>query len=294
MQHKINLREERDFGQKINAVFTFLQQNFKPLFKSLLFIAGPVALLAGICMGIYQSRIMNIASDSSLISPTSPLREIFSPAYISGLVLILLSFVLVYLVVFSYLKEYLIDKNQEITTDLIWKNVKEKLFTSIITMIVVGIIIVIGCIVLVIPGIYLSVPLQLALIIIMIENAGISNSINRCFYLTSGKWWSTFGLIFIMLIIQSVLSLVFQIPSYVVMLSKLFHLGASSTDSVDIFMILGTIFSSVGSVLLYSLSALAIAFQYFNLVERKDGVGLLEEVEQIGKPHSVSDNEGDF
>lgn len=58
--------------------------------------------------------------------------------------------------------------------------------------------------------------------------------------------------------------------------------------------IISTVISTVGTVLLYSLSALAMAFQYFNLVERKEGVGLLEEVDKLGKSQPINDNEGDF
>ncbi len=47
-------------------------------------------------------------------------------------------------------------------------------------------------------------------------------------------------------------------------------------------MVAATSFVSVASIFLYSLSALAVAFQYFHLVEVKEGLGLLEQVDRIG------------
>src|SRR4030095_16976414 len=113
MQHKINLREERDFSQKINAVFTFLQQNFKPLFKSLIFIAGPSALIGGIFMGMYQSNtlaVLNDGIDTTVRSSRNPflmIQEIFTPNYLLAILFMIITFILVFLTVFGYLAEYL-------------------------------------------------------------------------------------------------------------------------------------------------------------------------------------------
>jgi hypothetical protein len=48
-----------------------------------------------------------------------------------------------------------------------------------------------------------------------------------------------------------------------------------------------------GSFLLSSLPALAIGLQYFNIVEGKEGTGLLEQIDQIGKVENTA-NEGDY
>src|SRR3546814_19397011 len=71
---KINLREERDFGRKISDTFLFLQQNFGPLFKSLLYYAGPVALVAGVFMGLYQSNFMGLNPESLASANDNPFQ----------------------------------------------------------------------------------------------------------------------------------------------------------------------------------------------------------------------------
>ncbi|MDX5436829.1 MAG: hypothetical protein LPK03_06515, partial [Pontibacter sp.] len=54
---KINFREERDFGEKLNATFYFIRTNFKALGNAMLLYVTPVALLAGIFSGLHQSRL---------------------------------------------------------------------------------------------------------------------------------------------------------------------------------------------------------------------------------------------
>ncbi len=50
--NSIKLREKRDFGQIINATFSFWKENLKPLSKSIIMIVGP-AILIGILFMVY-------------------------------------------------------------------------------------------------------------------------------------------------------------------------------------------------------------------------------------------------
>src|SRR4051812_46927515 len=56
----IELQQARDFSRKMNATFEFVKQNFKSLFKSILFIAGPPALIGGMLFGSFFGEFMNI------------------------------------------------------------------------------------------------------------------------------------------------------------------------------------------------------------------------------------------
>ena len=54
----IEFHRTRDFSRKLNATFEFVKQNFKPLGKSILFIAGPPVLLASLVSGSFVSEFM--------------------------------------------------------------------------------------------------------------------------------------------------------------------------------------------------------------------------------------------
>jgi hypothetical protein len=51
-------------------------------------------------------------------------------------------------------------------------------------------------------------------------------------------------------------------------------------------MILSSCLSAIGAGLLSCISFIAIAFQYFNLVERREATGLLSQIETFGKADS--------
>ena len=58
----IEFHRTRDFSRKLNATFEFVKQNFKPLGKSILFIAGPPVLVASLVSGSFMSEFMSFSS----------------------------------------------------------------------------------------------------------------------------------------------------------------------------------------------------------------------------------------
>jgi len=50
----------------------------------------------------------------------------------------------------------------------------------------------------------------------------------------------------------------------------------------DVLVVISTVFASVGRMVLYMPVFVALLFQYFNLVERKEGVGLRSLVASLG------------
>ncbi len=57
----IEFHRTRDFSRKLNATFEFVKQNFKPLGKSILFIAGPPVLVASLVGGSFMSEFMSFS-----------------------------------------------------------------------------------------------------------------------------------------------------------------------------------------------------------------------------------------
>lgn len=69
----IDLFEQRDFGNKINATFQYVIQNMRSLGLALLYIVGPVALLAGIASGVMQSNMLHLMSDPDNTDADNPM-----------------------------------------------------------------------------------------------------------------------------------------------------------------------------------------------------------------------------
>ena len=75
--------------------------------------------------------------------------------------------------------------------------------------IVTGILIVVGLICLVVPGIILAIMFSLVVPAIIIERMGALDSLSRSRRLVGGRWLKTFGLLLVILVINIVASLVF-------------------------------------------------------------------------------------
>lgn len=298
-QNKIEFMRYRDFGQILNSTFEFIRQNFLPLLKSLIFIVGPFLLITGILLGFYQKSVLTIFNITS-----------FSQTGIIALLLIILIFLVTQMMlttVYSFILIYL-SKTEftPISIDEIWDSVKQNfykvlglntviffLFLIYLTVFLLIIVAVSGgtsgsglgiflFFILFIPLVFIMVKMCLAYMIMLYERTGIWASIQRSFYLTKNKWWFSFGLIFVLSLIQSLMGFIFQIPQYIIMVTTMFNsLDGSGVSGVTEILIMLTSIIAAFQYLLFSLIIIALAFLYFSLVEQKEGKGLIERIESI-------------
>lgn len=298
-QNKIEFMRYRDFGQILNSTFEFIRQNFLPLLKSLIFIVGPFLLITGILLGFYQKSVLTIFNITS-----------FSQTGIIALLLIILIFLVTQMMlttVYSFILIYL-SKTEftPISIDEIWDSVKQNfykvlglnaviffLFLIYLTIFLLIIVAVSGgtsgsglgiflFFILFILLVFIMVKMCLAYMIMLYERTGIWASIQRSFYLTKNKWWFSFGLIFVLSLIQSLMGFIFQIPQYIIMVTTMFNsLDGSGVSGVTEILIMLTSIIAAFQYLLFSLIIIALAFLYFSLVEQKEGKGLIERIESI-------------
>lgn len=281
---RTNFREERDFGQVINATFTFLRQHFKPLGRALLFIVGPFALTAAFFSGLHQSRVFSLAAGTPEgirnMADYSIFQQVTSLHYLVSTFFMFLSFSLLYLTVYAYLVEHMdADEAGPVEVGQVWGRVKEFFLPGFYGLFGVVVLVLLGSVLLILPGIYVAVALSLFYIVMVREDLGFLDTAERCFALIKGYWWSTFGLLLVVVLIQGLIGLVFALPT--IFIGVLQALAVPWGHSQWL-LVTTTSLTSIAGIFLYTLSALAVAFQYFNLVEIKDGVGMLEQVDRIG------------
>ncbi|WP_077919491.1 hypothetical protein [Spirosoma sp. 209] len=283
----INLFQQRDFGDKLNITFKYVTDNFRSLGLSLLYIVGPVALIAGIASGILQSNILeltNIARDGDS-DPADPsaffdvFQRIFSPAFWLMILFGILAALAVSLVSYAHMKLYNRKDGGFVTVAEVWEEIQPIMGRALIITILGSIVTAIGFMFFIIPGIYIAVVLVLALAITTFEGTDFGQTWERCFKLIRDKWWSTFGLVVVMGIISGIIGLLFSIPAGVI---NFLVAAKLLPDASGIWLVLGNVIGTVGGTLLRALIYIAIGFQYTNLVERQEGRGLLSAIDSIG------------
>jgi len=298
-QQKIEFQKYRDFGQIINASFEFIKQNFGSLLKSLTFIVGPFLLVTGILLGFYQKSIFSLYNMTSL----SEMGIVFVLLIISVFLTVQMLLVTSYSFILIYLEkqEFFVIQIEEV-----WEGVKKNflkvlgitfflILLSIVAIIVFGVLVVVSInatsnpflvfllfLLWMIPFGYLMVKLTLIYMVSLYEKSGVIQSMQRSFYLTKNKWWFTFGLVFVLGLIEAFMGFVFQIPQYIVMFATMFNsMDGTGVDGVTEIIIIVTSVISAFQYLLYFISIIALAFYYFSLVEQKEAKGLLEKIESI-------------
>ena len=314
METLIDYHQTRDFGKKMNVTFEFLRQNFKALGKSILMIAGPPVLLASLLLGSFFQDIFSNAFNQ--MSPGSnPMLGLFaSPGFWMKIglmiVFILVSSVASLATINNYILLYEEKKTNKIEVSEVWERVRETfmmylgtcfLFTLLAIAVYIGLFIPVallgavspiligfGFLAMVLVVAYFFVASSLIFIIRSYEKMGFMEALVRSFRLVRGKWWSTFGIILVLYLIAGTISYVFLIPFYIVtVISSLHNAGVEGFESTGssfgiLSMVLLTLYY-LAQMLLYALPSVGIAFQYFNLVERKEARGLMSQISSFGQ-----------
>ncbi|MBC7891890.1 MAG: hypothetical protein H7Y12_06750, partial [Sphingobacteriaceae bacterium] len=218
----LELRHERDFGQKLNATFQFVTRHFKPFSLCLLYIVAPVALLAGIVGGLYQSQVLAMMTGSALnrASVFGITSRLFAPEYWLTLLFSGLAGILLSLTVCSFLAEYEAAGNRPPEVSVVWTRVRQSLGGGLLLSLAVFFLFILAFVFLIIPGIYVGVVLSLSAMALVQERLGVGEAISRSYRLVDGKWWSTFGLLAVVYFIVAIVSYVFQIPVVLVTVLK--------------------------------------------------------------------------
>ena len=272
-QTKIEFRKVRDFGALLGVTFDYIKQNFKLLFKSNLLIGSPFILLAGVFMGIYQSSIFNFR--------VQPEIEQFAIPFLFSMFFMMLSYLVIIIVTYSHLILYKNSEAGNFDIDDVWQNVKRNFWMILFTGIGYSILSFIGFVFLIVPGIYLSIALSIIFIVRLEERLNFFEAVSRCIKIVSENWWFTFGIIIVVGMIQGFLGFILYVPNYIVTIFLAFAGVDSNTGDLGrVLYIISSIIATFG-VLLYSISTIAIAFQYYNLVERKEAPGLVQQIEEI-------------
>ncbi len=314
----IEFQQTRDFSRKLNTTFEFIRQNFKSLGKSILYISGPSVLVASLLIGSFMGEFLTLtqslqsqASDAEALGSYF-LTVSFWAQILAMFIFFFISFVVTIATINCYINLYVEKRTNKIEVQEVWDRVRITFwqyagttilfFLSyivvvvllVIPMVVLGAIspflIFFGAIFLFVGIFYLAISVSLTFFIQTHEKKSFMAAMVRSYRLVNnGKWWSTFGLLFILQMITGISSYIFLMPYYMIIITSSLHTVSTgnpfemSTTMVTISVICFTLYY-MAQMLLYSLPHVGIAFQYFNLVELKEARGLMSQIETIGQP----------
>tara|TARA_A100000171_G_scaffold14486_1_gene12797 strand:+ start:348 stop:1247 length:900 start_codon:yes stop_codon:yes gene_type:complete len=292
---QIEFYKKRQFGDKLNMTFVFLRENAWPYLRTQLLISGPILLISNIMMSQFSLSFLNLDGG---VTPDFVISMM--GMYGVMLISVIVTSAVMPAVAYSYMRVYQGKAPSEIRIPDVTRNLLSKVFNLLVFNIIAAIVVVIGMFFFFIPGVYLMIVLSLGSAIIVFEDNNPIDAFGRSFKLIKDKWWSTLGLLFVTGIIGYVINMLFSLPRTFLLFGDLFTSVQKSGDLSGLdesnfgsnpLGILFSVFETFGAILTYSISFLALAFQYFNLVERRESRGLMSRIEQMDDAGNVEDEE---
>lgn len=281
---EIELKKERDFSDVFNASFSFITQEIGRLVKVIALYAGVPVIIAVVMSAYYTQDAINsvfqvmggdfsdAAPDMGLVLLTTMIG-LLAQLFIAGLVP-------------AYLGKYEEKGKAGFTADDVWQRFLKHFGAIIGYSILSLLLIIVGAVFLVIPAIYLSVPLAFVLYVKVIENRDLGSTFSRCFQLIRNNWWRTFGILIVAYIIIAIISWLFTVPAIIVGVIEGFMVGSGQQEAIDsssLAVVLTSIFGGLGQYILYPVLYIIIGFQYYTLREEKDRDTLMGKVSAINE-----------
>ena len=285
----INFKQERDFGDLFNATFSFISQEFKRLATAILYFVFPFFIVSAIAMTIYSVKMQEM-SQAMMQGDKSDPFAIFSilgsmMGYVAATMLI--SFVatsVLMCTVFGYIKLYIQKGPEGFTINDVWLEVTRYFWKALIATIIVGIVVLVGVICCVIPGIYLGVALFIVFPIMIFEEKNFGTSFSRSMRLINTNWWLTFGILIVTGIIIYVLAIFVSIPSVILGFKSLFaNIKQNQMPVIDFsigFYILSAITNLINNLFIV-IPLVMSAFVYYSFVEKVEKPSLMDKIGQI-------------
>jgi hypothetical protein len=156
-----------------------------------------------------------------------------------------------------------------------WAMVRPQFWRLIGLSIMSGLFIGLGAIFCVIPGIYLYAALAVSAPALILERGKVFGSMGRSRHLVTDKWWRTFGLLLLTLIISWIVSFVVEIP-FLILGGGSILLG--DLNSVDSNYVLLQALTAIGGIIAgavtYPFAASVTTLMYVDLRMRKEGLDI--------------------
>jgi len=287
----IEFRKQSDFNGILTDTFGFIRNEFKPLMKMILNIAGPAILVYLLSLAVYNY----VAGDIFNITTVG------DPSFNSGSIVVTLLAFFVYAVagiatyiliggtVLFYLKSYIENKGVTDYTD-IKQNTYQAAASFFGLGILKGITLFFATMLCVLPVFYAMVPMAIVFSLYVFEQKNsVTDAYSKSFTLVNADFWTAWGSYVVLFIIYYIIIVVFALPSsmYAMVSTGIFS-GEVDPANIDTFsrdpiLIVLSVIQAFVQVLLNIILVVGGAAIYFHLHEKTNFTGTFERISEIGK-----------
>lgn len=309
LKPKIGMFVKRSLGERLNASFDFIKENWKPLLTYFTYLLLPLCLIQGLALGKFVQAMSTVAALASL-----PSQQLTTDAYMQGvlpslqylgMVVVSLMVSLLYTsLVFALLKLYndREERLQGITLahlkPLLLHYVKRLLFLmfSIFAVCMAWVLLMALLFVLTPYTLFLTlpllialwVPMAMALPVYLFEPLSLWAAYKKAFRLGFATWGGTFLVLLVMWLISAVLQGVVSLPWYVLTMVRVLLVESDGGTASSSFLLssvqyLFSVLMLFGSYLASVFILVGLTYQYGHASEVVDGISVENDIDNFDK-----------
>ena len=297
---KIEFYKNRSLGDRFSASAQFIRQNWLVFFKNIIIPAIPIVLIQAFFSMRYSGFLSSLLGNLRNMENLDYMNNMMSPSYMgSALLLGLLSFILMLYMyamsgsLMSYYNEGLLTKETKFKelSGKMFSNMGKMFLVMLLLIVIIfvvffilallmaavmssnsGIMAVIFMIIMFAAIFAIMPPVALSYFPAFFQGAGVWGSIKKGIGLGFKNWGSTFATIFIAGIITAIISYIFGLP---------YQLWIMFSGGSGIIGYILALISTIGTLLVTPLTFVFLAFQYFSIVEKEEGISLQSQVDEF-------------
>lgn len=278
---KINLSLQRSFSDTITATINFVKQEFVPLIRSFVVIGFPMILLM-----LYLIRNVLMETFTTTIDPYAGYQDSFMDTITNSLITNIVGGLMMWWVqLFSiaylrvYWDHYRAGVAERITIGEVFLVMTRKFAMFLGWSFVYIVLIVLGTVFFIVPGIYLSVALTFGSYLIVIQDKGFSHIMTEAMELVKGIWWKVFGFMIVLYLLVMVVSYLFSIPLTVLTVTSLLTGEELNIYATTFAVLLAYLGQYTLSIVMY----IGMGVLFFTRPEEKEHTTLLSKIDQLGQ-----------
>lgn len=267
----------RDIGDIITDSFQYIRIHFVTLGKSLLYFVLPLYIIQFFLLKGYTDQMFATFQSGAF----DDLGAIFNTQYFIGIIISIIASAVLTVVTLKHIK--LTEQEVAVTPELILEDMVPDVLRYIGLYIILFFVLFFSALFFFFPMIFFGIKYCLSTSALILEDETVFGAMKRSWELTKDYWWSTFGVILVMYILMMLVTYAILIPVTII---SILTMDTGMVESADpsffsnLYMIFTGLMTAISS-LLSTIIFIAIALQYYNLIERKEGGNLRSKIEGL-------------
>lgn len=303
---KIAMYVQRTFGDKLNATFDFIKENWKVLLKYVTYLLLPVSLIQALSMNGLMGIMLGTTDPAVAEAMFTDSGQVVTFVSYYGLLLLisLIGTNLLGALVYTLMRLYN-EREQRLSgiefgelKPLLYRNFK-RLFSltlfAIFMMVLIGLVIgvlaslvssfsVLFVFLLLLVGLLLLAPLLLWGSIYLFEDISLMKAFSKAFRLGFATWGGVVLMAIVMGFLASILQGVTTMPWYISILVKTFFIASDAGSGIgtsvgyNFMLYLFGVLQAFGAYLAMIFYLVGLAYQYGHAAEKMDSVRIEEDI----------------